>query len=189
MSGYYFEGSLVRLRAVEAPDWEAYHAWDLDSETARSSYAIPFPRSVEGTRRWTEAESSRRPTDDMFRWTIEDKAGAVVGTLNTHSVARREGTFGYGLAIGREHRGKGYASQAIVLVLRYYFGELRYQKCTVDVYSFNTASIRLHESLGFQLEGRIRRTVYTDGRFFDDLIYGITDDEFAVRHPSPRMLP
>jgi RimJ/RimL family protein N-acetyltransferase len=67
------------------------------------------------------------------------------------------------------------------LVLRYYFQELRYQKVTVRVYSFNDASIRLHEKLGFQLEGRLRRTVYTNGEYFDELIYGLTVEEFVSR--------
>ena len=65
------------------------------------------------------------------------------------------------------------------MVLRYYFRELRYQKATVNVFSFNEASARLHESLGFQLEGRLRRTVFTDGELFDELIYGITVEEFG----------
>ncbi len=66
--------------------------------------------------------------------------------------------------------------------LRYFFDELRYQKATVTVYSFNVASIRLHEKLGFQREGQIRRTVYTRGQYFDELFYGMTCEEFAERY-------
>ena len=68
--------------------------------------------------------------------------------------------------------------EAIRLVLTYFFQELRYQKCNATVYAFNTSSIKLHESLGFQLEGRIRRNIYTSGQFYDELIYGITREEF-----------
>lgn len=50
------------------------------------------------------------------------------------------------------HWRRGYASDAICIVLRYYFEELRYQKCTVSVYDFNESSLRLHEWLGFQVE-------------------------------------
>ena len=186
MSLYYFEGQLVRLRAIEPSDWEQFHDWDHDSDAQRRSWLIPFPRSTEGTRRWTEQMAGAAPINDVFRWVIEDLQGEMVGTINSHSTERREGTFGYGLAIRREAQRKGYASEAVILVLRYFFDELRYQKCTVHVYSFNEPSIRLHERLGFQLEGRVRRMIYTDGQFFDDLIYGITDDEFAAWHPFPR---
>ena len=83
--------------------------------------------------------------------------------------------------IRREHQRRGYASEAIALVLRYYFQELRYQKASVRAYSFNEPSIRLHERLGFQLEGRLRREVYTEGRYFDVLVFGMTAEEFAAR--------
>ena len=111
---------------------------------------------------------------------IENETGEVVGDLTTHNCDARVGSFSYGITIRRERRRCGYASEAIALVLRYYFRELRYQKATVTVYSFNEASARLHESLGFQLEGRIRRTVFTDGQRCDELIYGITAEEFAA---------
>jgi RimJ/RimL family protein N-acetyltransferase len=45
------------------------------------------------------------------------------------------------------------------------------------VHSLNEASQRLHESLGFTLEGRLRRMMYTDGAFHDALIDGLTREE------------
>ena len=80
----------------------------------------------------------------------------------------------------REYWGKGYAGEAIRLVLGYFFDELGYQKCTVDVYAFNTQSVRLHEKLGFKLEGRERRMIYTGGAYHDNLIMGITVEEFRA---------
>jgi len=38
--------------------------------------------------------------------------------------------------------------------------------------------IRHAARLGCQAEGRIRRQIYTDGRFFDELIFGLTREEF-----------
>lgn len=178
MSTYFWQGHLIRLRAVEPSDWEIFHEWNSDSYAARETYHLPFPRSEEATRRWTEKEALRWPEDDVFRLVIETLAGEIVGTINTHSCDLRNGTFAYGLAIGEEHRRKGYASEAITLVLRFFFQELRYQKATVHVYSFNEASIQLHERLGFQLEGRLRRMIYSQGLHFDELIFGITAEEF-----------
>jgi RimJ/RimL family protein N-acetyltransferase len=117
---------------------------------------------------------------DAFRFVIVDSSGDVIGDLTTHHCDPRTGAFSYGITIRREQRRKGYATEAIALVLRYYFQELRYQKVTVHVFSFNEASARLHERLGFQLEGRIRRTIFTRGAYFDELIYGLTVEEFAA---------
>ncbi len=184
MSAAIWQGSRVRLRAIEPSDWAVHFARDRDSDAARRTWFIPVPRSAEATRRWAEREATREPEGDTFRWQIENLAGELVGTINSHSCDHRNGTFGYGLAVRPEHQRRGYASEAIVLVLHYFFRELRYQKVTVTVYSFNEPSIRLHERLGFQLEGRLRRMAYTDGQFFDHLLFGMTAEEFAARHPA-----
>ena len=181
MGGYFWEGSRVRLRAVEPDDWQTFFDWNRDSDGARSSYHVPFPRSAEAARRWAAETALRQPEGDVFRWVVENLAGEMVGSINTHSCDPRNGTFGYGITIRREYQRRGYASEAITLVLRYYFQELRYQKASVRVYSFNEPSIRLHERLGFQLEGRLRREIYTEGRYFDVLAFGMTAGEFAAR--------
>lgn len=134
---------------------------------------------MEAVRQWAQQEATRKPEGDAFRFVIENETGEVVGDLTTHHREPHAGAFSYGVTIRREHRRQGYAAEAIGLVLRYYFRELHYQKATVSVFSFNEASARLHESLGFQLEGRIRRTVFTDGELFDELIYGITAEELS----------
>jgi RimJ/RimL family protein N-acetyltransferase len=182
-----WQGERVRLRAIEPADWAVYFAWNQDDEQARSVSCIPFPQSAEAVRQWAQQEATRKPEGDAYRFAIETVSGEFVGDLTTHHCDPRAGAFGYGIAIRREHRRCGYASEAITLVLRYYFRELRYQKATVAVFSFNDASARLHEKLGFKLEGRIRRTQFTDGALHDELIYGLTAEEFAALDDGHRV--
>ncbi len=176
-----FEGKLVRLRAVEPSDWETHQQWDRDSEMARNAYEIPFPQSALSYRQWAEREAQRKESGEDYRFQIETLDGVQVGTINTADCDLRCGTFKYGLAVMAQQQRKGYASEAIRLLLRYYFQERRYQKCTVNIYSFNEASQKLHESLGFTLEGRLRRMIYTNGTFHDALLYGITKEEFEAQ--------
>lgn len=176
-----WRGRRVRLRAIEPADWAVYAAWNQDDEQARSLYNVPFPQSEEAARQWAQQEATRKPEDDAFRFVIENEHGEVVGDLTTHDCDRRVGTFSYGISIRQDQRRTGYAAEAIALALRYYFQELRYQKVTVSVYSFNDASIRLHDKLGFQLEGRLRRTIFTNGEHFDELVYGLTVEEFIAK--------
>jgi RimJ/RimL family protein N-acetyltransferase len=41
------------------------------------------------------------------------------------------------------------------------------------------ASQKLHESLGFQHEGVRRECIYSGGKYCDEVLYGMTFDEFA----------
>lgn len=174
-----FVGRSVRLRAVEIEDWQgAYEANRESTEGGRLTDEIWFPMSRLQAHIWAEEQARNGARGDMFRFMIERLDGAEVGNITTHTVNPRAGTFMYGLGIRSEHRRSGFASEAIRLVLRYYFWERRYQKVNAEVYSFNTPSIRLHERLGFVLEGRLRRVIYTGGQFYDALIFGMTREEF-----------
>jgi RimJ/RimL family protein N-acetyltransferase len=175
-----FAGKLVRLRAPEPTDWEAFFQADRDStDPGRLTDSIWFPSSTVGARAWAEREA-QRPEGEAFRFMIERLDGTLVGAINTHGCDPRNGTFKYGLAIFPVFQRQGYGSEAIRLVLGYYFLERRYQKVTVEVFAFNEPSIRLHERLGFTLEGRLRRMIYTGGEYHDALLYGLTREEFEA---------
>lgn len=180
-SGNYWEGTLVRLRGIEPEDADTFHAWNADSEMARQVDYVWPPSSLAATRAWAQRMATQEPKDDALWCAIETVTGELVGSLNTHSANRHAGTFSYGIALGAEYRGRGFATEALPMVLRYYFEELRYQKVTAVIYSFNAVSIGLHEKLGFQLEGRVRRMIYTGGQYHDKLFYGMTREEFAAR--------
>ncbi|MHB8597628.1 MAG: GNAT family N-acetyltransferase [Ktedonobacteraceae bacterium] len=181
MNIHFWQGNLVTLRAIEPSDWEQHFSWDKDSEMLRLVDRLYVPRSKEATKQWAEKMALREVNNDNYFLEIENLAGEQVGSISTQECNARDGTFQYGVAIRREHWRKGYASEAIKIVLRYFFQELRYQKVTTPVYSFNDASIRMHEHLGFQLEGRLRRMIYTQGQFFDELFYGMTKEEFIKK--------
>jgi RimJ/RimL family protein N-acetyltransferase len=177
-----WEGERVRLRALELTDVDAFWAADDDGEGSRSGWRVFPPRSRWAAGEWVRLHAEASHDGDEFRLAIESLSSRdVVGTLNTQECDAAAGTFGYGVTIWPWHRRMGYASDAVTVLLRYLFGERRYQKCTVGVLAFNEASLALHRSLGFAEEGRVRRAQFRAGRHWDEVILGITVEEFAGR--------
>jgi RimJ/RimL family protein N-acetyltransferase len=174
----FWQGKKVRLRGVEPSDAEAFSRWNLDSGMARDVDFVWPPVSRAQVANELAELSLRKLEDDAFGFVIEDAAGAVVGFIRTFQCEHRAGTFRYGINVAAEHRRLGYAAEAVLLVLKYYFAELRYQKCTVGVHADNAASIALHERLGFRREGTLRRVGFSGGRHFDIHMYGITKEEW-----------
>ena len=176
-------GSLVRLRATEASDWEAFWLAAVNTDSQRDGYRVLFPESAAAARERFEREViADLASADRFTLTIESiDDRSIVGSVNAHGIDRRNGTFEYGITVFRESRGRGFASDAINLLLRYCFDELRFQKANATVYAFNEASIALHRSLGFTEEGRIRSNYYTNGEYHDELWFGMTAAEFRAR--------
>jgi RimJ/RimL family protein N-acetyltransferase len=170
----YWEGRLIRLRAVEPGD-------AMESDLLDMRYP---PGSLAREQDWTSRKALVGFENQAYSFQMESLAGELVGGIATHHCDGRVGLVSYGLHVFEEHRQKGYAREAICLLLRYYFQELRYQKANVGVYAINAASTALHESMGFQLEGRQRRSVYTRGEFSDLLWFGLTVEEFRERFPE-----
>ena len=53
----------------------------------------------------------------------------------------------------------------------------------MEIHADNAVSLRLHERLGFQQEGRLRQMLYTDGRYIDVFMFGMTAEEFRAAYP------
>lgn len=173
----------MRLRATEPEDWEAFQAFEENSDAVRNGWRLHPPTSAAHAKK-RAAEVAEEALDlDTFRLVIATKDdNAPVGALNTHSVDRDHGVFGYGISIGTPHHRKGYAGDAIVILLRYMFFERRFQKAEAWVYSSNEPSLALHRRLGFVEEGRRRRSRYANGRYDDEFLFGMMIEEFTERY-------
>jgi RimJ/RimL family protein N-acetyltransferase len=178
----FWRGPLVRLRPVEQKDIDESPA-EPDTENDRYIGAIDPPVTPELNREDAHADARRSGKDDYLFLVIENLEGQNVGFIHSHDIARRNGTFKYALGIQHRYWGRGYGRAAVMIFLRYFFRELRYQKCTTAVYAFNERSIRFHESIGFRFEGRLRNMVYTNGEYFDELYFGLTSAEWDQIDP------
>ena len=182
----YWEGKLVRLRAMEPGDAEHFYRINMERDVDRNLEMVWPPASMAGQQQWVEEAAKKGFGENLeFKFQIEELVdGQLVGSIDTHHCNQRQGTFEYGLSVREQYRNKGFASEAILLVLRYYFFELRFRKAEPGVFAYNPASIRLHEKLGFVLEGIRRQHGYSHGEFHDLHLYGMTAEEFRDRHPQ-----
>jgi RimJ/RimL family protein N-acetyltransferase len=174
----YWQSKRIRLRAPVPQDLEFVFALHHDVERARFLGRLEPPPSKAELAEWLERQATRRFEGEAGLWVIDN--GDPVGLVSTHSCQPRTGTFGHAVEVLATQRRRGAALDALVLVLRYYFDELRYQKSTVPVHADNMASLRLHDRLGYREEGRLRRMLFTGGRLVDEVWLGITDDEFRA---------
>ncbi|MFG2359977.1 GNAT family N-acetyltransferase [Streptomyces sp. NPDC048521] len=108
--------------------------------------------------------------------------GQIVGAVGSHYADPRAGRFEYGITMGAGHRRKGYAAEAVVMLLRFMFAKRRYHKCEARIFGHNEASLALHRRLGFAEEGRLRDHVFFASRHHDLVVMGILVDEFARLH-------
>ena len=92
----------------------------------------------------------------------------------------------FGIFIGdSDYVSSGYGAQASTLFLSYAFGVMGYHKVNLDFWEYNTRARALYEKLGFVHEGRRRENHWSRGRFWDDVLVGITAEERWAKHGPP----
>jgi RimJ/RimL family protein N-acetyltransferase len=177
---YYWQSEHIRLRPMHVDDVALWLAEERsDSETVRMLNAgMDLPKSEQDARAFAERYAEFGHRHERIMFSIETLEGELVGGINIHSMNQRNGTFETGSRIYRAYRGRGYGFEAKIIVLRYAFHELRFQKYNIRCLESNQPMINHAARLGCQPEGRMRRHVYTDGRYYDDLLFGLTREEF-----------
>ncbi len=108
--------------------------------------------------------------------------GDLAGEVNLSSVQRGPFQSGYvGYWIDEEHAGKGYVPEALVVLCRFVFEEIRLHRVQVAIIPRNLASRRVVEKLGFREEGLAERYLEIDGVWEDHIRYAITSEEWDER--------
>ncbi|MBB5122309.1 acetyltransferase [Streptomyces eurocidicus] len=177
----FWTGKRVRLRGIEPEDWPAFMRFAEDEE--RLGDLLHPPRSAEGFRTWAKERAVAKPDGDCFQLAVEAVGtGEIVGAVGSHHADPRAGWFEYGVTMGADHRRKGYAAEAVVMLLRFMFAERRYHRCGARIFAHNEASLALQLRLGFVEEGRLRDHVFFAGQYHDLVMMGMLADEFAHLH-------
>jgi RimJ/RimL family protein N-acetyltransferase len=185
----FWQSETIRLRPLTVKDADLISAEEQDSEGVRlyEGKTPPF-RSPEFIKEFIE-HGIKQPSENILSFAVETLAGALVGEANIRDWNNRNGTFMFGIRIYLKHQRHGYATEAVRLILRYGFHELRCQKANSTMLAVNEASIHLHQKLGFKEEGRIRRSCYTDGQYFDKMWFGLTREEYDEYEQRMEVVP
>ena len=178
-SNYYWQNELVRLRALYPDDWDTHYAMEYDSEARRKlEYEQELPPTEGKTKNAIERLSEFKPESGRLAFVIETLDGKAVGIFNLNSMNERHGTFSVGMQIVPAECGKGYGTAAMRIILRYAFDERRLHKYYGSVIEGNTASATMLKKLGCVQEGIRREQIYMDGQFWNEILFGLTADEF-----------
>ena len=175
---YYWRGEKIRIRAMEEDDADIFMAGLQNADIQRNECEIKIPMSQKACENFA-AEQAAMGNDNRSPFlVIEDTRGNKVGMATPSLEDERAGVFTCGMYILPEFQRHGYAKEALSLIMGFYFEELRCCKFNASVYSYNGASNAMCERLGLVYEGRRRCTVYTGGKHYDEILYGLTAEEF-----------
>ena len=104
-------------------------------------------------------------------WAIHIKnSNKHIGNIKIDPVIKKFGLCEYGILIGdKSEWGKGYAKEASQLVIDYCFNVLNLRKMTLGVIDCNENAVKLYKSLGFEVEGVLKKQEFHFGKYCDGL--------------------
>ena len=117
--------------------------------------------------------------DKGYQFLVRTGAGELVGRVNLIGVRRTHfqmADLGYRMA--ESACGKGYASEAVRLVLEKAFGELGLHRVIADVDPRNLPSLQVAERLGMRKEAHFVENYWCKGEWTDSLIYALLEREW-----------
>jgi RimJ/RimL family protein N-acetyltransferase len=177
-----YTGGKTRLRPVRAADKECSIRWRNDPEVRDAALGYRFPVTELMEDAWYQSVlNDQSRTRAVFA--IEDLADdLLVGFVQLNRIDWIGRTAWFAIVIGEKARqGKGLASDATHVILRYAFGALNLRKVCLEVPGFNTRARRLYDAIGFRLEGTQRAQVYLEGEYHDLHLMGLLRDEYLAR--------
>jgi ribosomal-protein-alanine N-acetyltransferase len=178
MSATVIEGKRIFLRSPQAKDQDEYLALNRRSASFNRGLASPPTRPEQFA---AFLERCRVDTTACF-FICRRTDRRVLGTINLRQIDRGGFHSAYlGYQIGAEFARQGYMTEAIALVLRHAFVDLKLHRLEANIQPGNVASIALVKRAGFVKEGFSRRYLKICGRWRDHERWAILVEDWHAK--------
>jgi RimJ/RimL family protein N-acetyltransferase len=162
-------GKKVTLRRVTDDDWKQIEVWAQDRDAlfgAHQRFQVELLSELKEAYRKTGLLS--RESAVLIIEVVDGKR--AIGVVRYRPLAFPE-------TADPGARGKGYAKEALNLLVRYLYESQPGERIMAVTDSENAASQRILESVGFRREGVLRRAMFRGDRWSDAFVYGLLRED------------
>ncbi|MBQ7673008.1 MAG: GNAT family N-acetyltransferase [Alphaproteobacteria bacterium] len=127
---------------------------------------------------------------DKVRYYIFEKKNTVdknkmvwhkIGIIRTSEIDYINRSVCIGADIAESYRGNGYSKVMYDMLLSLAFDYYNMHRVWLYVMENNVVALNLYKKIGFQEEGRQRKAVFRDGRYYDYIMMGMLVEEYKQR--------
>jgi len=165
----YFKGNRVNLVPFEEEHIEISREW-INNEDITLYMGGRFPVGETEQKSWYQKLMRDKTKKKLI---IVDKSSKNVGMVSLLNIDYKNQNTEVGIYISHDDQGKGYAKEAVSMILNFTFRELNMHKIYAFIHIDNKLSRKLFESIGFFHEYIDTEAVYSNGEFVDICKYSI----------------
>jgi RimJ/RimL family protein N-acetyltransferase len=183
------ETNRLRLRHFKDADLNPFIDYRNDPEVARYQSWKGISEEEAHTFLQEQKEIQLGSPGQWFQIAISLKeADTLIGdcALKIMEHDPRQAEIGYTLS--RTYQGRGMAAEAVTRLLDYIFETLRLHRVVAIADCENSSSIALLERLGLRREGHFHQNVWFKGKWADEYLYALLQEEWRNRGDASRSL-
>lgn len=178
------ENDTLYLREVTQDDWLRLHEYASEEDVCKFQ---PWGPNTEEDSRFFISQAIRdreRRHRSRFVFAIVLKGSdSIIGNIEMN-ITDWDGVGEIGFVIHHEHWGKGFATQAVELMMKHSFEKCELHRLAASCDPRNQSSIRVLEKVGMVKEGLLRKDIFIKGHWRDSCILGILKNEWLEKQKS-----
>lgn len=170
------EGKKTVLRPLEEEDIDRLQKWINDPDVSRYLFAHK-PMSRQEEEQWYHSLKDR-DSDIVFGIDTLDERH-FIGTMGIHEIRWKDRVAKTGALIGeKDYWGKGYGTDAKMVLLNYVFNTLNLRKISTTVLAFNERSLRYMKKTGHREIGRRKEEYFVEGAYRDEIYMEVFKEDW-----------
>ncbi|SRR3989344_6195466 len=170
-------GRMVNLRPFSKADIPTLARWINDPEV-RQFVTVAMPSTEQQEEEWFN-KLGKNDKDIVLG--IETREGVLIGSMGIHRIDWLNRVCTTGALIGeKEYWGKGYGTDAKMILLDYIFNTLNLRKVCSEVVAYNKRSLHYSLHCGYKVEGKRRKQIFKRGRYWDLIELGLFREEWLL---------
>lgn len=168
----------IRLRPLTLGDFNKTLQWHNDEEIKRLYSSHPFPVSIENEKLWYKnILTTNIPVTVFGIESIQTNELIGIASLKDINLINRSAEFG--MYVGdRKLRRQGISITVTKLILEYAFLKLGLNRVYSHMMEDNTPAWKLCERFGFKREGKLRQSLFRNGKYNNEIVYSILRSEY-----------
>ncbi len=165
----------MQIQKLNRQHLQARYQW-LNHPKIFQHMNMQYPITLEETESWySRAITNNSRIDLVF---LEDEQ--IVAMTGLTGINCIDGIAEFYIMVGPDIQSKGYGKKATIFTLNYAFLNFNIHKVYLYTNSFNERANHLYTSLGFELEGTLKKHKFRFGELINRCIYGLLKEDWQT---------
>lgn len=171
-----FSSFRVYLRALELEDYKRIHEIRSEQDVIAGYSKYNTYASSENDKKWVESRIFNK--EEVTCAICLKETDELIGVVFLLDIDMHNRVGHCPVFIDKAYWGKGYGTEVRMLILKYAFYERGLNRIYACVNEDNVGSIKMLQKCGFVVEGKMRKSHFSNGDYKDQYVLGCLKEDF-----------